>query len=222
MIDVGHFDGFADLHGAAVGLFLAGEHAKQRGLTCAVWPDDANDSGLWQCERQVFNQQPIPESFRQVGDLDDGIAKAFAGRDHDFEPVVVDAVRFRFGLQLVVGGEAGLAFGLASLWRHAHPFQFLLEGALAGGLSFFFLCQTGLLLFKPTRVVAFEGEALALVEFENPLRHVVKEVAIVGDGDHGPRIFLQVAFEPSYRFRIEMVRRFIEQQQIWARQQQTA
>ena len=64
--------------------------------------------------------------------------------------------------------------------------------------------------------------ALAVFEFQNPLGDVVEEVAIVGHGDDGAGVIVQMAFEPGDAFGIEMVRRFVHQQQVGLLQQELA
>src|SRR5580698_4805556 len=44
LVDVTELDAITDVDGAFVGLFLAGDHAEQRGLAGAVRADDANDA----------------------------------------------------------------------------------------------------------------------------------------------------------------------------------
>ncbi len=51
---------------------------------------------------------------------------------------------------------------------------------------------------------------------------MVKEVAVVGDGDHSAGILLQVLFEPVDRLSVEVVGRLVEQQDVRLLQQQTA
>ncbi len=63
---------------------------------------------------------------------------------------------------------------------------------------------------------------MAAVEFEYPAGHVVEEVAIVGDRDHGAGKVLEEAFQPGDRFRVEVVGRFVENQHVGVRQQQSA
>jgi hypothetical protein len=58
------------------------------------------------------------------------------------------------------------------------------------------------------------------VEFQNPSRHVIEEVSIVGYSDDRAGILLDVALKPRDRFRVEMVRGFVEQQDVRLLQQQ--
>src|SRR6266481_7292087 len=97
------------------------------------------------------------------------------------------------GQQLIVGGEARLGLGLTGARRHPDPFQLALERPLAGAVLLLLLRQPLLLLLEPRGVVALPGDAGAAVELEDPARHVVEEVAIVGDGDDGARVLLEKA-----------------------------
>ncbi len=81
-------------------------------------------------------------------------------------------------------------------------------------LLLFFLCQALLLLFQPGGVVAFPRDALATVEFQNPARHVVEEVAVVGHGDDRAFVLPQVFFQPQHALGVEVVGRFVEQQHV--------
>ncbi len=82
--------------------------------------------------------------------------------------------------------------------------------------------ETLLFLIEPRTVVALPRNAAAAIEFENPLGGVVEEVAVVRHGDDGARKALQKLFEPLDAFRVEMVRRLVQQQHVGLRQQQTA
>ena len=65
------------------------------------------------------------------------------------------------------------------------------------------------------------GDAVAAVEFEDPLGDVVEEVAVVGDRDDSARVFLKIFLEPGDRLGVEVVGGLIEQQHVRRRQQQT-
>ena len=85
-----------------------------------------------------------------------------------------------------------------------------------------FLRQAFLLLRQPRSVVAFVGNAPAMIEFENPAGDVVEEVSIMSNNKYGAGIIAQVAFEPVHAFGVEMVGRFVEQQQVGRIEQQPA
>ncbi len=52
------------------------------------------------------------------------------------------------------------------------------------------------------------------VEFEDPLGRVVEEVAVVRDRDHGAAVLLQGSFQPRDRLGVQVVGRFVQQQQV--------
>jgi hypothetical protein len=95
-------------------------------------------------------------------------------------------------------------------------------GLLARGLLFLLLREARLLLLEPARVVALEGKAVPAVELEDPARDVVEEVPVVGDGDDGSLVLLEVALEPGDGFRVEVVRGLVEQEQVRRAEQQAA
>ncbi len=53
---------------------------------------------------------------------------------------------------------------------------------------------------------------LSALELEDPADHVIEEVAVVGDHQHRAGIFLEMIFEPFHALGVEMVGRFVEQQ----------
>ena len=54
----------------------------------------------------------------------------------------------------------------------------------------------------------------ATVQLQNPLAHVVEEVAVVGNGDDRTLILLQVLLQPVDALSIQVVGRLIEQEYI--------
>ncbi len=111
---------------------------------------------------------------------------------------------------------------MAALGRHADPFQLPLEGLLSLGFRFLLLPELLLLLIQPGGVVALPGDALAPVQFEDPACDVVEEVAVVGHGDHGALVPLEVVLQPGDGFGVEVVRRFVEEQDVGALEKQPA
>ena len=98
--------------------------------------------------------------------------------------------------QFLVALIARLGFGLARLRRGCDPLLLALQRALMRGLLAAFLRQTLLLLRQPRGVIALIGNALAAIEFEDPPRDVVEEVAVMGDDQDRAGIVAQVPFQP--------------------------
>ena len=161
-----------------------------------------------------------PKPFLRCCGLDDQIAQARPGRDRDLAGLggAVGVLR----QQRLVGGDAGLALGLARPRRLPDPFQLALERALPRLLLLLLLRQPLLLLLQPGGVVALPGNAAAAIELQDPAGDVVEEVAVVGDGHDGAGVVVQEALEPGHRFGVEVVGRLVEQQQVGLLQQQPA
>ncbi len=152
--------------------------------------------------------------------FDDQRAEVFARWDLDFQ--IVGTILELFGRHLFVGFDPGLRFGLASLGAHPDPFQFASQVLFASLLLAFFQSHSFGAVFQPRAVVAFERDAAAAIDFEDPLGHVVQEVTIVGDGHNGALVVGQVLFQPRNGFGIEVVGRFVEQQQVGLANEQLA
>jgi hypothetical protein len=169
LVDVGQLDGVADGDGARVGRLLAGEHLEQRGLAGAVGADDADDAGLGQRERQVLDEQLVAEALAQVLHLDDLCRPGGCPTGMVISSLSGPALG-GLGLleQLVVGGEAGLALGLAGLGRHAHPLELAGLRCAGGSLPASPPGEALLLLLQPARVVALERDAAAAVQLQDP------------------------------------------------------
>ena len=114
--------------------------------------------------------------------------------------------------QFLVCVEASLSFGLTCPRGHPDPLELPLQGPLTRRLLFLFESQMGLLLLEPPGVVALVGPAKSSVELQNPLRHVIQEVSVVGHGDDGSVVLLKVPLQPRDRLRVEVVGGLIEEQ----------
>src|SRR5882672_1367953 len=69
-------------------------------------------------------------------------------------------------------------------------------------------------LFKVIVVIAPEANEFALANLDDAADELVEEFAVVGDDKDCARIALEIFLEPEQRFKVEMIGRFIEQQQI--------
>ena len=86
----------------------------------------------------------------------------------------------------------------------------------------FLLLQARFLLLQPGTVIALPRDAVAAVEFQDPLRRVVEKVAVVGHRHHGAGKFLQELLQPLDALGIEVVGGLVEQQHVGLGQQQAA
>ena len=197
------------------------DHPEQRGLADAVRADHADDAGPGQRERQVVHQRAALETLGQVVGLEHDVAQPRAGRDVDLGGVDL-AVAVGLGGQLVVPRQTGLALRLPGLGVGPHPLQLALEHLGALGVLLPLDLQALLLGLEVRRVVALVGVGLAPVQLEDPLRHVVEEVPVVGDRQHAAGVGGEMALQPLHGLRVEVVGRLVEQQQVGLLEQQLA
>ena len=220
LIHIGEFDAGSQANFAAIGFLDAGEHAEQGGLAGPVRPDDADDAAGRQAKTQGVDQQPIVVTFSQVLAFDDQIPQALARGNVDLVGLVA-LLKFLRG-QLFIALQPRFGFGLTRFRVGSHPFQFAFQGFRQRVLLPLFLSQALSFLLQPRGVVALPGNAVAAIEFQDPLGHVVEKIAIVRHSDHRARIFLQKVLQPGHRFGIQVIGRLIEQQHVRLGQKQPA
>src|SRR6218665_2849031 len=107
--------------------------------------------------------------------------------------------------------------------RSPNPFNKFFAGAL--GQFRFFLplhAETFLFLFQIRRVVAFIGVEPTAVNLTNPFGNMVEKVPIVCHSEHRTGILRQVLFQPQHTFGIEVVGRFVKQEQVGFLQEEFA
>src|SRR5262249_34449844 len=160
-----------DLDGPFVGSFLSGNHAEQGGLARAIRANHADDAAGRQFECQVIDQKLVAEALRQVVEIDDVLAKPFGHRNGDLRSRVLLGIGDLE--QIFITLVARLRFCLPRLWRRRNPLTFALKGTLARFVLALLLLHAFLLLAKPRGVVALVWNSTAVVELEDPARHVV-------------------------------------------------
>ena len=221
LVDVADLDGLTDLQGARIRLLLADDHFEQRGLADTVRADHTDDAGARQVERQSADQHPVVEGLVQIVHLEHQAAQPRTRRDVDLGGIEL-TVAFGVGGQFLVAGQAGLVLGLPGFGRRAHPLEFALQDLGSLGILLTLDGQTLALGLEVGRVVALVGIQASAVDLTDPSHHVVEEVTVVSDAQHRSRVALQVTFQPSYRFGVQVVGGLVEQQQIGLLQQQLA
>ena len=220
LVDIGELHRLADADRAGVRRFLAGDQLEQRRLAGAVGADHADNAVGGQLEGEVLEQHPVSERLFEAIGFQHEVAEARAGRDLDLgEGLGLPRIFLRCD-HFLVRGETRLRLGLTGLGARSHPFEFAGHGALAG-FAFALLLHDALgLLLQPAGVVALVGDALAAVELQRPLGHLIKEVAVVGDEDDAARELLQVMLQPGDAFGVKVVGRLVQQEHVGLGQKQ--
>ena len=161
-----------------------------------------------------------PKPFGDVIGLDDDVAKPGTRRDGDLR--LAGLVARRLGQQIVIGANARLRLRLARLGARPDPVELARQRALARLVLLALDLEPLVLLLEPGGIAAVIGDARAAIELERPFGDVVEEIAVVGDHDHGAGIVAQMMLEPGHAFRVEMVGRLVEQQDVGLGEQQLA
>ena len=204
----------------ASGALATDDHLKERGLAGAVGSDDADDAARRQPKGHLFKQQPVAVSLGNAFGLNHQVPQARPGRNVDLEvPGMGGAL---LGQQFFVGADARLGLALTRLGAHPDPLQLALQGLAAVAFGLFLLAQALLLLLQPRGVIALPGNAVAAVQFQDPAGHVVEKVAVVGDGDDGALVLLQMVLQPGHGLGVQVVGGFIQQQDVRFLEQQPA
>ena len=171
-------------------------------------------------ERQVLDQQPVSVPLGEALYDYDLLAQPLRHRDEDLGAPL--GLLRRLLAQLLVAGDARLALRLPRPGRHPDPLQLVLQRLLAGGGLLLLLGEPLLLLLEPGGVVPLPRDASALIQLQDPARHVVEEVAIVGHRHDGALELGEEALEPPHALGVEVVRRLVEQQHVGLLQQEPA
>ena len=100
------------------------------------------------------------------------------------------------------------------------PLQFVLDRFLASSVFARFLLEALAFLFQIGRIIALVDKIAATIEFEDPADNIIEEVTIVGHENDVTLIVDQMLFQPSHRFCVQVVGRFVEQQNVRLFQQQ--
>src|SRR5680860_1516995 len=170
-----------------------------------VRTDDPDDRTGREAGAEVLQENTIAVGFTYLFKLDDHISQTGARRDVDL-PVLAPLL-ILLAQEVLVGVDAGPAFGLLCLGRHLNPVELALQGLLALGLRLLLLPQALLLLLQPGGVVTLPGNAVATVQFQDPSSYVVQEIAVMGDGDDRPFVLAQMVLLLQRANRVPLGRR---------------
>ena len=162
-----------------------------------------------------------PYALRTPSARDDDVAQARPGRDEELLRLAA-LLGPLVGEQSFVSLDARPRLRVPRPRRHPHPLELALERAALGRLLLLLDRQPLLLLGEPARVVPLPRNARAAVEFQDPARDVVQEVAVVGDRDDGAGVFRQVPLEPGDGLGVEMIGRLVQEKQVGPLEQDLA
>jgi len=156
----------------------------------------------------------------EIAQLDDAVAEWRWRRNAEFDVLLNHRSVLRY--RVVVTLETVLLLAALGARPLAHPGQFLLQKHLAlvldrgvGGLALGLVQQV-------IGVVAVVPEEAAIGKLHHALHHPVEEIAVVRGDEKRAAEVLEKLRHPLDGFRVEMVRRLVENQTVGPRNDRTA
>ena len=208
LVNISQLHGLTHLECAAICLIQAHNEAEEGSLTGSVRTNHTYDAVRRKHEVEVVEENLFAERLLYMLSLNHLVAQTRTVRDEDFQLLL--ALLLLLVEHLLVRVQTSLTLSLTCLRCHANPFQLTLQSLAALRGSLLLLNHSLGLLVEPRRVVALPWNTLATVQLQNPLAHVVEEVAVVGYGDDRTLILLQVLLQPVDALSIQVVGRLIE------------
>ena len=207
--------------GTAHGFDLARQCLQERRLARAIDPENADPVARVNAQRKIAQHGDARVSKRRLVKGECRIRHLL--RIREGEPVRRACVHGRDALHPLERLDAAL--GLPRLFRFGtEPVDELLDMPDLK-LLFCMLCR-----LQPERLGALPleggiasciGRGLAIGHVHDLIADCIQEVPVVGYDEQGPRVALQPGLKPERRIEIEMVGRFVEQQQIRRRHEGT-
>ena len=116
--------------------------------------------------------------------------------------------------ELIESLLARTALVAACLWLPSHPVEFLAI-KVSRTVNVCIGCSNAFLtFFEIIGVVPTVGVHGTFVKFHDGGAYTVKEIAVVCDEEQGLGLTLQILFEPFYHLQVEVVGRFVEDEEV--------
>mmetsp|Transcript_2881 Transcript_2881/g.8661 ORF Transcript_2881/g.8661 Transcript_2881/m.8661 type:complete len:330 (-) Transcript_2881:960-1949(-) len=194
-------DGPSHLHFPRGDGLLAREHFDECGLPRAVRADDADDGRPRHLEAQVVDEDAVADLLPQALGDDDLLAETGPRRDPDRARADGGVVRRPRGVdERIIRFEPRLCFR-AGLGR-PQPLELLVRSFRRGVGGALALRSSNGFRGEPLPIRTFEGQALAIVQFQDPLRDVLQKITVVRHRYHCPLKLRQISLQPQHRLRV--------------------
>ena len=197
---------------AGGGRLLGHQHAEQGGFAHAIPADNPGAGTGGEAEIEMGKQGALRDHRGDADGVHDDVAHGRRRRDQQRHFLLL----FGTGLagDIVIGIEPALALGGAGFDAGAHPFDLAAQESLAAVLLGLVVGAAFGAGTQISAVVAFMHPDLAGIQFRNAGGDAVEEIPVVGDEEAGVRGVGEVFLQPADGFGIEVVGRFIQQQQV--------
>ncbi|MNS33755.1 hypothetical protein D3C72_658730 [compost metagenome] len=214
LVEIRHLEVAAVAHRAAVRRQLAQDQAQQRGLAHAVGADHADLVATHDGAGEVTDHRLVAVGLRHVDQFGHDLAGAVRLRHLQPHIALHLAPRRALGAHGHQPLDTRHAARAARFHALADPHFLLRQQLVELGLLHCLGGQQFGLAGLVGREVAREGHQPAPVQFDDAGGHAVQEGAIVGNQQHAAPEADQQVFEPADGGDVEVVGRFVEQQDV--------
>ena len=218
MVKVRHGELGALAHSPFVGGQLPQDHLQQRGLTRAVGADQtdlvAAQDGAAELAHHGLAAIGAIEVFAHLFQLGHDLAAAGATGQVELHAAHGVAPLLALLTQMVKAFDARLSSGPASLDALANPHFFLSQQFVGTGVDDSLLRHLLFLLQLVLGEVTGVAQQPSTVQVDHSGGHVVQEGAVVADDDGTAFVFVQQPFQPADGFKVQMVGRLVQQQDV--------
>ena len=222
LVEVSHFQLGTHMNTSAIGLQLAQHQLEQRGFTAAVWTNQRNFIATLYLRGEISHQHFAVNLVVHVFHFKDDLT----GSRGLFDLHLRAAHHFTTGAAFITHrfqrADAAFVTGTTGFNPLTDPHLFLRQFAVEFGVLQFFNAQRLFFFYQVLIVITRIGHQVTTIEIDDAGCHVADERTVVRDENDRSLEGLQEAFEPIDGFNIQVVRRFIKQQNTRCANQRTA
>ena len=215
LVEVADLDAGAELDGPGLRFEFAQQQPQQRGFADPVIADQADAVAAHDLDREIPDDLLVAIAVADVPGAYDLAARLLGLLDVNARRVFACDALFTFLAHALQRPDTPLVARASRLDALAYPgfflFQALVETLLSGDL----VLQCLFLAPQVVLVIAGPAGEPAPVDLDDAGREPLQERAVVRNEHHGARVTVDLVFEPSDGRDIEMIGRFVEQQQVW-------
>ncbi len=221
LIEVGHFQIGAPFDRATTWAQLAQQQLDQGRLATPVGADQRNLVATQHLQIQPLEQGAITKVEPQSFSFKYKLARAARLIELQLGFTLQLATLSTLHAHRLEGAHSPLVTGAARLDPLAYPHLFLSQLAIELGIFQLFDPQPLLFALLVLVIVAGPGGDHAAVQIDDPGRQLVDKLTVVGDKHDGTTEILEELFQPVDSLDIQVVGRFVQQQQIGITSQRT-
>ena len=203
---------FPDIHLSAISLQVTCNQIQEGRLAFAIVTHDANPICLLNQQLKVLQNRLVWIGKANSIKLDNLFPDA-TGFKVDFEFTVFHLICKVF-FQIMKAMNPRFLLGGPGLGLPAHPREFLLVELLLlmtqGSITLILLCLESDIFL----IIALVFGQTGPVQFKNPCRHIVQEIAVMGDKQNRFFGIFEKGLQPFNTINIQVVGRFIQKQEV--------